>query len=315
VSITYPTQNPCGVAIYGFDNKTGFVKPISFIDLYGIFCTTFTNDSKYLIILDKLNKEILRYELGVFPQLQVPETIFFAADLKPYKEMHGIQLAPDGSIYFGLYRFFFVLDTFCSQNTIRSLSYKDNIFTISNIEYQYPVIKHFAWLHLPNFIQSYFDPFFQADLGNDTVVCEGVPVKLSFYPGSDVLWSTGDTAEVLTVTEPGTYSVIASHPDNPGWLLYDTIHIAHKSCNGNCNELQTWPNPNNGHFSVSVENPIPATIELFARNGQLIASEILETNHTNPYPIASRLSPGTYLLRYANEVCQETVKVVVIKKQ
>jgi hypothetical protein len=315
LSITYPIQNPSGVAIYNFDNETGFLKPVSFIDRYGIFCTTFTNDSKSLVLLDQVNKEIVKYDLEVSSQLHLPVTIPLGSDFTLYKEMHGIQLSFDGSIYFGLFRSFLDVDTFCSQNTIRFLSYSDGNFNLSNIEYQFPVMKHFVWLHLPNFIQSYFDPFFQADLGCDTVVCAGTPVALSYYPGASVLWSTGDTTEVLTATEPGVYSVIAAHPDNPGWIRYDTIRVVHKPCTEKCNELQTWPNPNHGQFTVSVEAALPATLDLFTRNGQRVASEMLEANHLNPYPIATRLSAGTYLLRYANEVCQETMKVTVIKKK
>ena len=170
-----------------------------------------------------------------------------------------------------------------------------------------------AWHTLNNPVQSFFDPFFQATLGRDTVVCAEQPVKLRYYPGASVLWSTGDTTEVLVVTNPGTYSVIASHPDNPGWIRYDTIQVAHKPCTGGCNEVVVSPNPNTGQFTVEVEVPVAGKLELYTRSGQLVASEVLPADHPNPYPIQTSLSQGTYLLRYSNETCSETIRVVVVK--
>jgi hypothetical protein len=171
-----------------------------------------------------------------------------------------------------------------------------------------------TWGGLNNLVQSFFDPFFQATLGRDTVVCAEQPVKLRYYPGASVLWSTGDTTEVLVVTRPGTYSVIASHPDNPGWIRYDTIQVAHKPCTGGCNEVVVSPNPNTGQFTVEVDKTVAGKLELYTRSGQLVASEVLPADHPNPYPIQTSLSQGTYLLRYSNKTCSETVKVVVMKR-
>jgi len=170
------------------------------------------------------------------------------------------------------------------------------------------------WNSLNNLPQNFFDPFFQTSLGSDTVVCADQPVELRYYPGASVLWSTGDTAEVLVVTRPGTYSVIASHPDNPGWIRHDTIQVAHKPCTGRCNEVVVSPNPNTGRFTIEVEKPVAGKLELYTNSGQLVASESLPTDHPNPYPIHATLSPGTYLLRYSNETCSETVRVVVMKR-
>jgi hypothetical protein len=318
VAFAYPIQQSPGVTIYEFNNNTGSIEHISSLNIYGAYNLLFTRDSRSLLVATWLPSQICNYSLNHKPKSEIGDTKSIIAYINDNNMLNGIQHGLNGIIYFVKYAGLNNSGIQYFQNSIGTL-YENKLLktlSLSEIEYQYPTCPgEYYWLSLPNFIQSYFDPFFQAGLGNDTVVCAGTSVALSYYLGASVLWSTGDTTEVLTVTEPGIYSVTAAHPDNPGWIRHDTIVVTHKPCTGKCNELQTWPNPNQGQFTVSVEAAVPATLELFARNGQLIASEMLETNHTNPYPVASRLSPGTYLLRYANEVCQETVKVVVIKKQ
>lgn len=46
-------------------------------------------------------------------------------------------------------------------------------------------------------------------LGEDTLICANIPLRLFPYTGrySDILWSTGERLDTLTITEPGTYQV------------------------------------------------------------------------------------------------------------
>lgn len=319
-------HNRNSVRILRFCNETGAVEPLSVInENLMVGGVSFTADSRFLYwtlnqyVLYGLPADRYIYRMEICENSAwIPERL---QDSVHYTA--GLELGLDKKIYF--------------TSVIRGIDHDNKTYRArfaGSIEHpadindmpiilpelydcnENPVIDT-IWAHwgmVPSFIQSYFDPFFQASLGSDTVVCADQPVELTYYPRASVLWSTGDTTEVLTVTEPGTYSVIASHLDNPGWIRYDTIVVAHKPCTEKCNELQTRPNPNHGQFSVSVEEAVPATLELFARNGQIVALERLEGNHINPYPVTTLLSPGTYLLRYTNEVCQETVKVVVFNR-
>lgn len=49
------------------------------------------------------------------------------------------------------------------------------------------------------------------DLGKELVDCNNQPVQIDAkYPGSEYYWSTGDTTERITVTQPGVYSLTIS---------------------------------------------------------------------------------------------------------
>ena len=63
-------------------------------------------------------------------------------------------------------------------------------------------------------------------LGADTAVCAGHPVTLTpdtQFPGSSLIWSTGASTNSLTVTTPGTYSLILT--DANGCQGTDTVVI------------------------------------------------------------------------------------------
>lgn len=52
-------------------------------------------------------------------------------------------------------------------------------------------------------------------LGPDTGYCQGSSMVLyAGNPGSSYLWSTGSTASSITVSSPGTYSVMVTHPSS-----------------------------------------------------------------------------------------------------
>jgi hypothetical protein len=52
-------------------------------------------------------------------------------------------------------------------------------------------------------------------LGPDTGYCQGSSIVLyAGNPGSSYLWSTGATASSITVSSPGTYSVMVTHPSS-----------------------------------------------------------------------------------------------------
>jgi PKD repeat protein len=66
---------------------------------------------------------------------------------------------------------------------------------------------------------------FQANLGPDTTLCEGNPVRLTPLPvpGAQYLWSNGDNNEFINAITGGTYSVFAVSPN--GCQATDTITI------------------------------------------------------------------------------------------
>jgi hypothetical protein len=62
-------------------------------------------------------------------------------------------------------------------------------------------------------------------LGNDTTFCPGGELTIGTdYPGSNLLWNTGDTTSHITITEGGTYSLQLHYGPGDCWL-YDTINV------------------------------------------------------------------------------------------
>ncbi|MGL5890504.1 MAG: gliding motility-associated C-terminal domain-containing protein [Bacteroidia bacterium] len=59
-------------------------------------------------------------------------------------------------------------------------------------------------------------------LGPDTTICPGGLLQLQSIPASSYLWSTGSTAQSITISAPGTYFVQALVNN---CLIYDTINI------------------------------------------------------------------------------------------
>jgi PKD repeat protein len=65
-------------------------------------------------------------------------------------------------------------------------------------------------------------------LGADQSVCDGTPVTLDAgNPGSTYLWSNGATAQVMTSSAAGTYSVIVTNTN--GCVAHDTVVVSHKA--------------------------------------------------------------------------------------
>jgi len=339
------TQFRHPIYIFRFDNNTGETQFLTEIHTYGmprVTTLSFSADSKYLYWTHGSNTNVMKHlvnrvkvtEAGISDIERSPLDLFFNTGCKSdtskgilQRFFFSLQLAVDGNIYF-IQRCDCMdcPDELKQEFYIGRIEHSNDSFLVNTAMFpletrpapQYTPHQSggvtFNGYSLPLLLQNFFDPFFQASLGSDTVVCSDQPVELRYYPGASVLWSTGDTTEVLVVTRPGTYSVIASHPDNPGWIRHDTIHVAHKPCTGRCNEVVVSPNPNTGRFTIEVEKPVAGKLELYTNSGQLVASESLPTDHPNPYPIHATLSPGNYLLRYSNETCSETVRVVVMKR-
>lgn len=62
-------------------------------------------------------------------------------------------------------------------------------------------------------------------LGNDTTFCPGGELQIgTHYPGTDILWNTGETTSHITVEEAGMYT-IQMHYGPGDCFLYDTILI------------------------------------------------------------------------------------------
>ena len=280
-----------------------------------LYTTEFSPMSQQLFypIIESNNKSVLyRVSLDNNNEQEIKNSNKLIASISG--QIWGMQLAIDGNIYFIHHKRYQGNPTIDSS-WVGVIYYPDDT-TRTYVEEKKYIFENSnkTWIALPNFVQSYFDPFFQARLRNDTVLCNGSPIKLGFYPGARLQWSTGDTASEIVINKEGEYSVIAIHPQNPGWKMYDTVNVAYKPCSGRCNQLQVAPNPNTGAFEIQLENARKGSFQLYTSTGKQIGTWQVEEAHGLPLQLNLNLSPGMYLLRYITAECNEIVKFIVLRE-
>lgn len=166
----------------------------------------------------------------------------------------------------------------------------------------------------------------QVDLGADTTVCQGTSLLLTAgIPNATYLWSTGETDEQISVTDPGSYWVIASV--NGTCSGTDTIHVTFSDpvtplfayrpfpgcaplkvqftdhsgvCSGNVIDTWSW---DFGDGTTSTEqNPLHVytnegtyTVQLtVTTTSGLVRTINLNVNAFNPVPLAVNLGGDTY---------------------
>ena len=57
------------------------------------------------------------------------------------------------------------------------------------------------------YINDYIEINYQGDIGEDFSICNGESITIGFDSGGyDILWSTGETTDSISVTQPGVYS-------------------------------------------------------------------------------------------------------------
>lgn len=96
--------------------------------------------------------------------------------------------------------------------------------------------------------------------------------------------------------------------------IYGPISV---SCTDNGNNINVYPNPNNGNFTVEINSPSDieeASLQLFDVTGKLIASrefQIVDGVTQIMIEETQSLKPGTYVLKVIADVYFEPVKIVV----
>ena len=91
------------------------------------------------------------------------------------------------------------------------------------------------WVIVKDICYEYYDTVLvseklspQVSLGNDTIICEGIPLVLDVsYPNSTYLWIDNSVGPTFTVTEEGAYRVRVS---NECGSVSDDIYVRSKDC-------------------------------------------------------------------------------------
>jgi hypothetical protein len=210
--------------LFDFNNATGQLSNPIIINpttTNGFFIfSEFSHNSRYLYTVQwdsitpyPLSQSIVQYDLQA-TNINTSANVIFA--LTSYGYIDGIQIGPDGRIYF-VESYGDTLGNIgarlgrinCPNTTTPSVQL--NVF-------QYP---NSVFLGLTNFpawlFQGNSDTY--VSLGPDTLsICEacGTIELNALNPGATYLWSTGATSQSITVTAPGTYSVTVNGPCGAG---------------------------------------------------------------------------------------------------
>ncbi|MCB0705312.1 MAG: gliding motility-associated C-terminal domain-containing protein [Saprospiraceae bacterium] len=243
-----------GPRLYGFDNASGDVTDLDvnfeFIFPDNFWGASFSPNSRYLYFrignFTGGNGEIIRYDLEAADIIGSKQSIGnFPSDNGPGE----IQLGPDGNIYF--------LDQapFGFGNRISRINCPNSEFPSLEIGlFEFLGTTFFNSYGLPNFLDHIFESE-QAgilDIGPDTLyICQGNSYEIGGEtPEGDYSWNTGENTPYITISEPGTYILEASHQCG---MVSDTLIAAIEAddwytidgptavCPGNLFELVVGP--------------------------------------------------------------------------
>jgi gliding motility-associated-like protein len=255
--VTLSDLSGSGISAYvlSFDDNTGqFSNPVPLTGSNTISSYEFSPNSRYLYTTEANLSSFPAVESIVRYDLLAPSITASATSLGNISNGNavGLQLAPDGKIYFLAVNYAtgtnYINRINCSNTTTSSLEL-DLFTTVSASSSFYLTFPNFpAWL-FENYDSVY------VSLGPDTVnLCDlgGSYVLNAQNPGSSYLWSTGATTQTIIVTSPGNYSVTVTGPCGIG---RDTI-VAVGCCTGEITNSSDSCLQGNVSFSITTDQTI-----------------------------------------------------------
>jgi len=159
------------------------------------------------------------------------------------------------------------------------------------------------------------------DLGPDQDICIDWPIKLNAgNPGETFVWSTGSSAQTITVGYAATIWVAVTNEN--GCVGRDTVVITTHTCLGikefdEKSTLSLFPNPSDGLVYVlsadqTIEN---ADVEVYDLTGKMLLHKNIE--HISPHTPAlldvSSLSTGSYLVKISNGSHENRMRIMISK--
>lgn len=157
-----------------------------------------------------------------------------------------------------------------------------------------------------------FYPNPEVNLGNDTSIIDNDSLVLDAgFPGSNHVWSTGDTAQIITVFNAGAYYV--SVTDSNSCAGADTIVVSVILYNpGNDfsdSRLPVYPNPADRFIYVNFELEEPPGVLLM----NMLGEEVLHTQILSQQSqlFVGDLPRGIYLLRVFTKDRNQSLKIIL----
>ena len=209
--IAYANSMCDTLAIGNFDDSTGKVSNIWKLNCPQCYGIEFSPSSNYIYITSSSNNIILRYNAVTANRFTFNISKKNIAD--SFTQPGALQLGPDGKIYISDFKYLSVIHDPDSTNCHPQKNY-------INLDGTYC-----SW-GLPNFfINSFVRPDNKLNLGNDTNICLGDSINLTYNLEleSKIKWNTGDTTNKIIVKKQGVYSTIVTAFN--GNRQYDTINI------------------------------------------------------------------------------------------
>ncbi len=152
-----------------------------------------------------------------------------------------------------------------------------------------------------------YDQLYSVNLGEDTTLCAGQSLTLSFpNPRLDFYWNDKSANKSLMVDRPGTYWVAYRNPGTACWEV-DSIRVSFTNCpNGMFIPNVITPNGDglNETFTVVGLAPLPWRLEVYDRWGKRVANY----GQYHSQWSAQGLENGLYYYILSNRVNQQRYK-------
>ncbi len=148
-----------------------------------------------------------------------------------------------------------------------------------------------------------------------TLICKGDAEVLTASGANTYSWSTGALTNSITITPSvsTSYTVTGTNTAT-GCYNTSTVTIQVSPCTGmaqtsNLNsQISVYPNPNNGAFTVELNNGLTKTIEVFDMMGRSISINSSDEDKVNIN--ISSLSNGIYYIKIFSDSFIKVVKII-----
>jgi len=147
--------------------------------------------------------------------------------------------------------------------------------------------------------------------GLDLTVCEyNFPITINATGnGSSILWNTGATTPLITVTQAGTYSVTTTATN--GCQATDAMQVFSDDCASLTEEsisFSVYPNPTREFITITSSMNTEASILIYNLEGKIVQQTTISGNEKQID--LSELSSGTYLFKVVNNSQPTTFRVI-----
>jgi hypothetical protein len=148
-------------------------------------------------------------------------------------------------------------------------------------------------------------------LGSDVFLCDDSDLRFSLdatvaAPGARYYWNAVEGSPVNSIDEPGIHWVEVSAG---ACSIRDTVNVSLLS-----SRVLLSPNPNNGRFTVSFDQPFFGRLNFYDIFGrEVFTREIDIFEKSYPIDLGAHFAAGLFILEVKMEGCAEVLKFVIVR--